>query len=184
MHIDTYDSKCRGEVEQGGKGSSLQCAICCTQARHNSTMQESAFIGGGGGESTLFPRVWGFVAKRPRTCTAASVRRMRPPARAPMPTPLRMDASYVPADEDRPEGVPQIPTELTLSQQLLMKQYEEQVARMTKTECQELALEVARQMIVKDNILRTMLKKDVEFGIEPPDPRDFFEGEDAEERRK
>ena len=182
MHIVTYDSSFSGEGEQGEDASRLQCTICC--ARQNSTstmraMQDNAFIAVG---AHVVARVWG-VGKRPRTCGGAgagvfvSVQRQR---RA---IPARMDTSYVPADEDRPEGVPQIPTELTLSQQLLMKQYEDQVSRMTKAECQDLALEVARQMIVKDNILRTMLKKDVEFGIEPPDPRDFMEGDDAEERK-
>lgn len=56
---------------------------------------------------------------------------------------------YVPSEDDRPEGVPKVPTELTLSQQLLLRQYEDQVERMSTKECQELALEVARQMMVK-----------------------------------
>jgi len=56
---------------------------------------------------------------------------------------------YEPSEEDRPSGTPEIPTELTLTQELLMKQYEEQVERMSKAECQDLALEIARQMMVK-----------------------------------
>ena len=159
-----------------------------------------------------------------------------------------MGVGYVPHDDDRPEGAPSAPTELTLAQQLLLKQYEEQVQRMSTKECQDLALEIARQMMVKvgqvilsvplissliealirnsigkqrqfllfslhgrnytnawyvllavgllcnvhsltfafawmtlgysfsygqDNILRTMLKKEVDFGAEPPDPAEF-----------
>lgn len=78
---------------------------------------------------------------------------------------------YVPDEDDLPESPP-VPTELTLAQQLLLKQYEEQVERMDTEECRKLSIEIARQMMVKDNILRKMLKKDVDFGVEPPDPDD------------
>lgn len=54
-----------------------------------------------------------------------------------------------------------------------MKQYSEQVARMGTEECRKLTYEIVRQMMVKDNILRKMLKKDVDFGVEPPDPDDL-----------
>lgn len=66
-----------------------------------------------------------------------------------------------------------MPTQLTLAQQLLLKQYEEQVERMSPEDCRKLAIEVVHQMIVKDNILRQITKKDINFGIEPPDPDDF-----------
>ncbi len=88
---------------------------------------------------------------------------------------------YVPSDEDRPEGGPKIPTELTLPQQLLMRQYEDQVNRMSKEECQELALEVARQMLVKDNILRTMLKRDFNSGVDIPNPADFADDDEDDD---
>lgn len=84
-----------------------------------------------------------------------------------------MHAKYTPSEDDRAETTSEIPTELTLAQQLLMKQYEEQVERMSVEECRKLTIEIARQMMVKDNILRTMLKTDVDFGVEPPDPDEF-----------
>ncbi len=62
---------------------------------------------------------------------------------------MQSSVGYVPSEEDRPESAPRVPTELTLAQQLLLKQYEDQVQRMTKEACQELALEIARQMMVK-----------------------------------
>lgn len=62
---------------------------------------------------------------------------------------IKSMVGYVPSEDDRPEGVPKVPTELTLSQQLLLRQYEEQIERMSARECQDLALEVARQMMVK-----------------------------------
>lgn len=78
--------------------------------------------------------------KRPRVAIHERARGVR----------MESDIGYVPSEDDRPIGSSgNIPTELTLSQQLLMKQYEEQVERMSKAECQDLALEIARQMMVK-----------------------------------
>lgn len=86
---------------------------------------------------------------------------------------LRAETGYIPADDDKAEPTSDVPNQLTLPQQLLLKQYEEQVERMGPEECRKLAVEIARQMMVKDNILRTMLKTDVNFGVEPPDPDDL-----------
>lgn len=92
---------------------------------------------------------------------------------------------YVPSEDDRAPGVEEdIPTELTLAQQLLMKQYDEQVERMGEKECKSLSIEIVRQMFVKDNILRTMLKKDVNFGVEPPDVDEFLRKEKENENHK
>jgi len=56
-------------------------------------------------------------------------------------------ASYVPGSEDRPEGVGnELPTSLTLSQQLLLKQYVEQVRTMSEQQCKELTVEVVRRL--------------------------------------
>lgn len=107
------------------------------------------------------------TAKRPRAFRAA----------------CRAQVGYVPEEDDRPEGASSVPTELTLTQKLLMKQYEDQIARMSPDECKKLAIEITRQMIVKDNLLRTMLKKDVSFGIEPPDPANFMDGGGADAGR-
>ena len=60
---------------------------------------------------------------------------------------------YSPADDDRPESTPSVPTQLSLAQQLLLKQYEEQVQRLSAKECQDLAYEIARQMLVKVCVL-------------------------------
>lgn len=86
----------------------------------------------------------------------------------------RAQAAYVPDDDDKAEPASDIPTELTLAQQLLMKQYVEQVDRMSTEECRKLAIEVVRQMMMKDNIMKKITKKEVNFGIEPPDPYDFM----------
>lgn len=104
------------------------------------------------------------TAKRPRTFQAR-------------PTTLRAQTGYIPSDDDKAEPVSEVPTQLTLAQQLLLKQYEEQVDRMSPEECRKLAIEIARQMMVKDNILRKMLKTDVNFGVEPPDPDDLQQPE-------
>lgn len=90
---------------------------------------------------------------------------------------LRAQTGYIPADDDKAEPASDIPTQLTLAQQLLLKQYEEQVDRMSPDECRKLAIEIARQMMVKDTILRRMLKTDVNFGVEPPDPDNFQQPE-------
>lgn len=56
-----------------------------------------------------------------------------------------------------------------------MKQYADQVQRMSADECRKLAVEIVRQMMVKDNIMKKMLNRDVDFGVEPPDPDDIQE---------
>lgn len=88
-------------------------------------------------------------------------------------------AAYVPTQEDLPEGVgDELPTKLTLSQQLLLKQYIEQVQTMSEQQCKELTLEVVRQMMVKDNILKSMLneKAQKQLKLDAPDPSDFLSG--------
>ncbi|GAB0497350.1 hypothetical protein MMPV_008682 [Pyropia vietnamensis] len=88
-------------------------------------------------------------------------------------------AAYVPTQEDLPEGVGnELPTKLTLSQQLLLKQYIEQVQTMSEQQCKELTLEVVRQMMVKDNLLKSMLneKAQQQLKLDAPDPSDFLSG--------
>lgn len=88
-------------------------------------------------------------------------------------------AAYVPTQEDLPEGVgDELPTKLTLSQQLLLKQYIEQVQTMSEQQCKELTLEVVRQMMVKDNILKSMLNEKAakQLKLDAPDPSDFMSG--------
>lgn len=62
-------------------------------------------------------------------------------------------SKYEPSEDDRAETTSSFPMELTLAQQLLMKQYEEQIERMTVAECRKLAVEIARQMMVKGRFL-------------------------------
>lgn len=54
-----------------------------------------------------------------------------------------------------------------------MKQYAEQVERMSTADCRKLSVEIVRQMMVKDNIMKKMLKREINFGVEPPDPDDL-----------
>jgi len=51
-----------------------------------------------------------------------------------------------------------IPGNLTLEQQFKLKVYQDQVKSMTKQEAQECLLEVLRQMMVKDNLVKQLLK--------------------------
>ncbi|PXF43701.1 hypothetical protein BWQ96_06531 [Gracilariopsis chorda] len=114
----------------------------------------------------LFPRAPSIPS--PRHTPLA--KRPRPPS--PQTAPCFPRAVYKPSEEDRGEPLPEIPNQLTLAQQLLMKQYAEQVQRMSSEECRKLAVEIVRQMMVKDNIMKKMLNRNVDFGVEPPDPDD------------
>jgi hypothetical protein len=71
------------------------------------------------------------------------------------------------ADGDEP------PMDLSLSQELLMKSYLEQVERMSKEECDDLAIEILRQSFAKDNLLRMLGIKVPDNWLVPPDPDDF-----------
>ncbi|MBC6480433.1 MAG: NblA/ycf18 family protein [Hormoscilla sp. GUM202] len=51
-----------------------------------------------------------------------------------------------------------IPSNLTLEQQFKLKVYQDQVKSMSKQEAQECLLEVLRQMMVKDNLVKQLLK--------------------------
>jgi hypothetical protein len=77
------------------------------------------------------------------------------------------------ADSDEP------PADLTLSQELLMKSYLEQVERMSKEECDDLAIEILRQSFAKDNLLRMLGIRVPENWLVPPDPDEFGKGSSA-----
>ncbi|MBC6421776.1 MAG: NblA/ycf18 family protein [Hormoscilla sp. SP5CHS1] len=47
---------------------------------------------------------------------------------------------------------------LTLEQQFKLKVYQDQVKSMSKQEAQECLLEILRQMMVKDNLVKQLLK--------------------------
>jgi len=52
----------------------------------------------------------------------------------------------------------QLPLELTLEQQANLKNYEFQVRDLTAEQAQGFLLEVMRQMMVKDNVIRCLMK--------------------------
>lgn len=52
-----------------------------------------------------------------------------------------------------------LPLTLTMEQQFNMKVYEEQVKQMNAEQAQEFLLEVMRQLMVKDNVIRHLMKK-------------------------
>jgi hypothetical protein len=48
--------------------------------------------------------------------------------------------------------------ELSLEQQFSLKQYEQQVTKLSSDQAQEFLIEVFRQLMVKDNIIRSLMK--------------------------
>lgn len=52
-----------------------------------------------------------------------------------------------------------IPMELTLEQRFTMKLYKGQVGDLSKEDSQEFLLEVLRQLMVKDNMVKFLLKE-------------------------
>jgi hypothetical protein len=52
-----------------------------------------------------------------------------------------------------------VPMELNLEQQFNLKLYEEQVKGLTLEQSQEFLLEVLRQLMVKDNMLKHLLRQ-------------------------
>lgn len=51
------------------------------------------------------------------------------------------------------------PMELSLEQKFNLKMYEEQVKSLTPEQSQEFLLEVLRQLMVKDNMLKHLMKQ-------------------------
>ena len=54
-----------------------------------------------------------------------------------------------------------IKPELSLEQRFNLKVYEEQVKRMNQDEAQSCLLEVLRQLMVKENVIKQLLKQSV-----------------------
>jgi len=52
-----------------------------------------------------------------------------------------------------------IPMELSLEQKFNLKLYEEQIKSLSQEESQKFLLEVLRQLMVKDNMLKHLLKQ-------------------------
>mmetsp|Transcript_223 Transcript_223/g.704 ORF Transcript_223/g.704 Transcript_223/m.704 type:complete len:153 (+) Transcript_223:1-459(+) len=85
------------------------------------------------------------------------------------------ESSFRLGPEDLPESN-QIPTELTLAQQLLLKTYEEQVENMSKEECHKLTIEIVRQMMTKENLIKSMFQRDdIDFGSAEIDLQEYMD---------
>ena len=54
-----------------------------------------------------------------------------------------------------------IPMDLSLEQQFKLKLYEEEVKGLSPEESQQFLLEVLRQLMVKDNMVKHLLRKNV-----------------------
>lgn len=52
-----------------------------------------------------------------------------------------------------------LPLTLTMEQQFNMKVYEDQVKHMSADQAQEFLLEIMRQLMIKDNVIRHLMKR-------------------------
>ena len=52
-----------------------------------------------------------------------------------------------------------IPLELSMEQQFSMRAYQEQVKGLDQAQAQDMLLEVLRQLMVKENVIRHLLKQ-------------------------
>jgi len=53
----------------------------------------------------------------------------------------------------------ELPTGLSLEQQFNLRAYEEEVKRMDSEQAQQLLLQVLRQLMVKENVIKHLLKQ-------------------------
>jgi hypothetical protein len=51
--------------------------------------------------------------------------------------------------------------QLSLEQEFALMQYEKQVTSVSQTQAQELLIEVFRQLMVKDNVIRSLMKSEM-----------------------
>jgi hypothetical protein len=58
-----------------------------------------------------------------------------------------------------------LPLELSLEQQFNLRAYQEQVKGLDQTQAQEMLLEVLRQLMVKENVIKHLLKQSALNGI-------------------
>jgi hypothetical protein len=54
-----------------------------------------------------------------------------------------------------------IPLSLTMEQQFNMKVYEDQVKNLSADQAQDFLLEIMRQLMIKDNVIRHLIKQGV-----------------------
>jgi hypothetical protein len=65
----------------------------------------------------------------------------------------------IPFCNSREEHLMDLPLTLTMEQQFNMKVYEDQVKYMNADQAQEFLLEIMRQLMIKDNVIRHLMKK-------------------------
>lgn len=58
-----------------------------------------------------------------------------------------------------------LPLELSLEQQFNLRAYQEQVKGLDQIQAQEMLLEVMRQLMVKENVIKYLLKQSTLSGI-------------------
>jgi hypothetical protein len=56
-----------------------------------------------------------------------------------------------------------LPLTLTMEQQFNMKVYEDQVKGLSSEQSQEFLLEIMRQLMIKDNVIRHLMKQSMAF---------------------
>jgi ribosome recycling factor len=52
--------------------------------------------------------------------------------------------------------------QLSLEQEFALMQYEKQVASVGQTQAQELLIEAFRQLMIKDNVIRALMKAEIQ----------------------
>ncbi|QYO62736.1 NblA/ycf18 family protein [Leptolyngbya sp. 7M] len=55
----------------------------------------------------------------------------------------------------------ELPIGLSLEQQFSLRAYAEQVKQLNQEQAQEMLLEVLRQLMIKENVIRSLLKDDL-----------------------
>ncbi len=57
-----------------------------------------------------------------------------------------------------------LPLELSLEQQFALRKYEKQVTDLSQDQAQEFLVEAFRQLMIKDNAIRSLMKSGYGFG--------------------
>lgn len=50
---------------------------------------------------------------------------------------------------------------LSLEQEFILKTHEKNIKNLSNQQCQELILDLLRQMMIKDNLIKSMIKRDM-----------------------
>lgn len=90
------------------------------------------------------------------------------------------DGNRLPEDDRAPSLSKESPFELTLAQQLSLQQYIVEIEQMSAEECQEMAVAIMKQMMMKENLIKELLGRD-DLPSPPPMPRPGEEPPDPEQ---